>query len=545
MNACFVAMADTNFSPNPDDDLMDSLFHQYERVIVESLITSFGLDFLIKDQHGGDVDTIHNVRKIGDGPNSDPNMIYKNKANKTAYQNRGAYDRAEYHEKNSNYKSIRNEAKTAFNEEGQWIEDAYTGNKLGINKALPDKQRAELDHVISAKSIHDDPGRVLSGISGSELANNPDNLRFTNMKLNNNMRDKDIPEYIKWCEENPDKVNWNGEKGKPLPDDVKLRLMREYEQAKKVADAKINRTYYTSLEFTKNLVSSAGKVGLQMGLRQTIGLIFTEIWFSVKKEFNNVSTPFKMDEFLTAIGNGIKRGFNNAKSKYKDLLNKFIEGTVSGVLSSLTTTLCNIFFTTAKNIVKIIRQSYASLVQAAKILFLNPDNLPFGKRMRAVSKIIATGASVVIGTVVSDAIGNTGIKTIPVICDIVPTFCGVLVTGILTCSLLYYMDRSKKINQLISVLNTLPTISTEVDFYKRQAAYFEAYAAELMRIDLAKFKSEVNTYSIIAKDLESSTDETSLNRILKNAIITLGIEVPWGDNFNDFMNDKSKVLRFE
>lgn len=91
----------------------------------------------------------------------------------------------------------------------------------------------------------------------------------------------------------------------------------------------------------------------------------------------------------------------------------------------------------------------------------------------------------------------------------------------------------------------LPTISTEVDFYKRQAAYFEAYAAELMRIDLAKFKSEVNTYSIIAKDLESSTDETSLNRILKNAIITLGIEVPWGDNFNDFMNDKSKVLRFE
>ena len=38
---------------------------QYEKVIIDSIITSFGLDFLIRDQYGGDVDTIHNVRKIG------------------------------------------------------------------------------------------------------------------------------------------------------------------------------------------------------------------------------------------------------------------------------------------------------------------------------------------------------------------------------------------------------------------------------------------------------------------------------------------------
>lgn len=37
-----------------------SIFQQYEKVIIDSLITSFGLDFLIQDQHGGDVDTIYN-----------------------------------------------------------------------------------------------------------------------------------------------------------------------------------------------------------------------------------------------------------------------------------------------------------------------------------------------------------------------------------------------------------------------------------------------------------------------------------------------------
>ena len=51
-----------------------SIFQQYEKVIIDSLITSFGLDFIIQDQHGGDVDTIHNVRQIG----VDELMKYKN-----------------------------------------------------------------------------------------------------------------------------------------------------------------------------------------------------------------------------------------------------------------------------------------------------------------------------------------------------------------------------------------------------------------------------------------------------------------------------------
>ncbi len=61
------------------------LFKQYEKVIMESLITSFGLDFLIKDQYGGDVDTIYNVRQIG----KDSQMNYKNKNNEINYESRG------------------------------------------------------------------------------------------------------------------------------------------------------------------------------------------------------------------------------------------------------------------------------------------------------------------------------------------------------------------------------------------------------------------------------------------------------------------------
>ena len=86
---------------DPNMPVMDLLLQQYKRVIAESLITSFGLDFLVKDQYGGDVDTIHNVRQVG----RVPEMAYKNAQNAAAYENHGKYDINEYH-RDPRYKEI-------------------------------------------------------------------------------------------------------------------------------------------------------------------------------------------------------------------------------------------------------------------------------------------------------------------------------------------------------------------------------------------------------------------------------------------------------
>ena len=39
----------------PEENVFGSIWAEYERVILHSLVTSFGLDFLVSDQHGGDV----------------------------------------------------------------------------------------------------------------------------------------------------------------------------------------------------------------------------------------------------------------------------------------------------------------------------------------------------------------------------------------------------------------------------------------------------------------------------------------------------------
>lgn len=87
----FVKQIDESY--DAEANVYNSIFEQYERVVIQSLITSFGLDFLVRDQHGGDVDTIHNVRQIG----KDEQMHYKNKKNEETYNNKGNYDGVAYH----------------------------------------------------------------------------------------------------------------------------------------------------------------------------------------------------------------------------------------------------------------------------------------------------------------------------------------------------------------------------------------------------------------------------------------------------------------
>ena len=541
-----VIVFDRGYDPTPDEPIMNSILQQYERVLVESLITTFGLDVLIKDQYGGDVDTINNVREIG----KDPKMTYKSKQNRENYENRGKYDSAAYHS-DSRYSKITNTARKEFNKNGTKIADTYVqGNEVipRGNNTIPREKQAELDHVISAKEIHEDRGRVLAGIDGKDLANSPDNLRYTNAALNNNMKEKSAKEYIEWCEQNPDKVNWCGKKGEPLPEKVKAKLLSEYGRAKEAYDAKLIRTYYTSVAFRRDLAYAATNVGLRMGVRQALGFVFTEIWFAVKENFENLNGQnVGLKEYLESIANGIKQGYENAKQKYPELFSKFINGAVAGALSSITTTLSNIFFTTAKNTVRVIRQSYASLVEALKVLFINPEDYEFGDRMRAVAKILSVGASTVVGVLVNEAVANIPITTIGLMGETMPTFCGVFVTGIMSCTLLLYLDRSERINRLVKSLNDIHTVETELNYFTRQAEYFEAYAAQLMKIDLERFKRETAAFNLIEKKISSVQSEAELKSVLKEIYTSKNLPLPW-DGFTDFdtfMNNKSARLVFQ
>lgn len=545
--ASFVAEVNSDFAPDIDknESVFKDVWEQYENVIVQSLITSFGLDF-IQDQHGGDVDTIHNVRQIG----KDPKMHYKNAQNATDYAKRGAYDSRKYHQ-DPRYIAINR--KMSESKKNGTLTDAYTGKKVARNAKM------DLDHVISAKEIHDDPGRILAGTKGTDLANTKDNLKPTDRSINRSMQAKDKEEYLQtWAEKGPQrqarinelqaKSSLSDKERKELnklekQEEINPAKVRAEEQhARKAYDRQVAFDYYTSSKFLTATVKGAGSLGAKMGLRQAAGLVLYEVWATAKAELQSLAPGKSLKDMLEAVANGIKKGFANAKEKYREILAKFGEGFLAGALSSLTTTICNIFFTTAKNVVKSIRQIYASVVQAGKVLLFNPDNLELGERIKTTTVILATGASVLVGSAVGELIATTPIAATPIGSTVI-TFCSSLVSGLLSCTLLIFLDRSDFINKLIDKFYL--GLQGVVADYKAAADAFEELAAELGQIDIASFRAETARYQQLALKIEDAKSEAELNTILLAAYKTFDIKIPWKGDFDSFMGDRSNHLVFE
>lgn len=549
----FVRLSAVDFTPMEEDNVCESIFKQYERVIVESLITSFGLDFIVRDQHGGDVDTVLNVRKIG----ADEKMHYKNKQNQVDFQTRGDYDYGQYHSDNR-FRQKKHDAREQWQATGENIPNEYRlGESVGFyghTKSIPNDKKAELDHIVECKHIHDDRGRVLSRLSGVDLANSDDNLAFTDKSLNASIGSWSRAQNDKYkkehgCDAPMDKIDIKAyvEAHPELNDQTKEQLLLHYEKARKAYDRKIEIAYYTSPKFFKDTAKAATRVGFAMGARQALGLALSEVWFAVKEELKRPFTDGV--SLLKRIGKACEIGLMNAKRKYHVLITKFLEGMSAGILSSITTTLANIFFTTAKNLVKILRQCWASLIEAAKNLLFNPDALPFGERMRATTKIIATGASIVVGTAVSEAITDTPVGKIPVLGDIVQTFCGTLVTGILSCTFLYILDHDSRIAKIVNVLNTIPTVDKHLEYYQMEAQLLEEYGAKLMDIDFVAFQRETNRYHSVLDSLDADENESIFNGQLKDAMEKLAISMPFDNahsSFDAYMSsDSSKPLHFK
>lgn len=531
-NNSFVSSINNNFYANPSSSVLDDLFREYQRVILRSIVTSFGLDLLIHDQYGGDVDTVHNVRSIG----IDPQMKYKNSQNATAYDNRGDYSHKDVEGTGTNFQRTKHEARAKYMEDprNNTVQDAYEDKPLGFlgkSKGHPTEKSAELDHVISAKNIHDDRGRVLAGISTVDLADAEDNLRWTNEHLNKSMKADEIPDYIA--------------KHPELPEDTKARMMDAYNQAKASYENAIASSYYFDFsnpncrQFYKDAALSAGKRGLEMGLRQALGFLFVELWFSVKDAISESDQTF--DGVCKATADGLAAGLQKVTAEYKDIFAQFGEGLMSGILASITSTIINTFFTTSENAGRILRQAWASTVEATTILIFNNREQYLCDRMTSAAKVLATGASVIVGTLIQEEV-SLKLKDVPIdtsLKNILSSFAGCLSTGFLSVSLLFYIDNGPYTKLLIEIYGEGNRKLQE------QAVLFKQYCAELEKVDVKRLERDTNYIFVLSNNLSSANSANHMNYLLREAVSDLRLpSVFGGHSIDDRINDKNWVLKF-
>lgn len=499
--------------------------HELHQTVVKSLATSFGLDFLLfKDKNGGDVDTIYNVRK----------GIYATEKEKERYDNRGKYDSHKYHS-HRNYIAKNKQGKIAH-QQGKLC-DEYTGKVFSIN------EKKNLDHVISRNEIHDDAGRNLADMRGEDLANAESNLCFTNENINKKKQDKSMEQFIlKLQNEHIERQQKKAElKNKPHLteqeqkelkkleniDNADLAKMKKIdEKARADYNKKINRKYYTSSKFLKNITKQAAISGFKMGTRQMLGLILAEVWFELKESIPDIYERnrqyFTINGFIIDLMSTFNNIWHRIKKKFHTFFMAFKDSAIGGVLSSVSTTVINIFFTTQKQIVKILREIWGNLVQAIKLIFFNPQSLPLGQLIKEVGKIVGAGIAVSCGVMINSMLSQ--VITFPFGAEIA-TFCSTLVTGIITLGVTYYLETGEICQKIWSFLDKFSDNSTKrIDFYREVNKKLDCYLLELYQLE---FNIDTEQLELFSLRLSSVNNELERSFILKEEIDKRNIKLPY------------------
>lgn len=546
MTTRFVSGIDSNLIVNDKKETKKSIFKEYERVIIDSLLQTFGLDFIILDQYGGDVDTIYNLEQVGDNSR----MSVKNSETRHKYEARGEYDSHKYH---SDKQYIARNREFSKQRKSGGIKDAYTKETLHASH--------DLDHIISAKSMHDNASVYATSLDPVTLVNSDDNLVPTISSVNRSKGAKSVSQFLSDWESTREmrQTKIKELRNKTILTDKERKQLKKYEELEKLKpeevkklynkskqsmDNKLNKDYYTSSKFAKDTTKAALKLGGKMAIKQVIGFVLVEVWFSVKERISFCSGD-SLKSFFSEILEGIKEGFTKAKNKYKEIISKIKEGLLSGIIASLMTTLTNTVKTLLESSVKILRHASSAIVQSIKVLFFDKHN-SWQEKIHAVLVLLATSASTIIGSLIGGYLAPT-LSNIPIVGDLLVIFIEIFISGMLSCTLIYFIDKwniTKKIVDFIQSLDVKP-FGEYVESMKQRVAAYEAYVAKLLEVDVDSVVRETKRYAQVVSILQSGNDDAVTNYELKTLFKDLEITLPWKGDFSSFMSDKNSQLVFE
>lgn len=447
---------------------------------------------------GGNISTIHNAK----------NNVFVDDEHKERFNK--SFDRKNY--EGSGERTLHNQRKKLFNE-NEVIYDSYTGRELKKDG------RTHLDHVVSAKEIHDnDAARLyMRDADRNNMATSSENMAPTDGSLNQSKGEHDLLDWM-------DKEK-NGQSNAD-------RFGIDRKKATEIHDRSSNKIKHDVAKAHLAEITNGAKVqGIQEAKRQVVGILILEFHDIFTNEFklylknirNWKSFSDKVAKFKQMMvrvkGNLIQR-FRNLKEFISKIFGAAVQGMVSGIVGALITAVINTFITTLKNVARLIQQSVSSLVQAGKVLFVNPDNLPMKERIKAFTKILLTGILAVLGGFLEEAV-KTGLMGMGVpgmlsgwIAGGLALLATTLTTAIVVYSIDHFGDVIKELKEAIDTIAyglTHSARSIQEAFDKAMAKIDEMY--QNMLLDIREYYSQLNKWSDLAHDLSLAAGEQLSNSI--------------------------------
>lgn len=434
---------------------LDRLYDDCRNQVISQLIGPFGLSTaMFQDRNGGNVTTVHNFERDDDSYVATENdrLVH-------------AHSKEEYKEVREQYEVKTQKAATAAGHDDTWdlkrekhIDmgvDRYTGASIERgpeDSILQDGTpiSMELDHVVSISEMHGNArthlalATVKSGKDGqpevdasamAAMINSDANLALTNKSINASKSDSDLKE---WADTKQKKAKENGTE---VPFDSEA-VEKVYSDAKAHVEKTVDRALLKKQ--AGELLTTGSKQAMRMGIRQSMGVLLTELvqsLFTEVKELIAKGVAFGK-ELLKEIGDRLLRIAENVARKLPEAGMALFEGGISGFVSNLLTFILNNFLSTAKRFVSAIREGLFGLLRAMKMIFFPPSNMTADEALQVGLKILGAVLLTTVGTILGESV-VTFLASVPILAPIAqvaaPALMGIL-TGLLSAFLAYQID---------------------------------------------------------------------------------------------------------
>ncbi len=488
----------------------DTLIEQCKVTAIEAVTSQFGLASLFIDsKDGGNVTTVHNFKKGVVATKDDEKKYNKFIDNQNQewqdVRKKGGYDAP-----------LSDKRKKAFQSQ-EIIIDEYTG------KQLPKNGRAQLDHIVSAKEIEDNPAHHLHMNSGQRqrMATSEDNLAFTDAGINQSKGKKPMKEFLNTIDKKTGKT-----KGEKLEIDTQKALEKDRQARQSIRKFNSKEAFK---KYSSELLSTGVKDASKMVVYSAIGVVMREFvngtFVAIKEVFaTRAGKTFK--EILTEFREKMKVVIAKITSQWKHILKHSFEGGITAFFSNLLVFVINLFVTTIKKIVVMIRAGFVSLVQAIKIMTNPPEGMDKEEARYQAVKILTAGL-IGAGSLGLSAAIEKFLQAIPLlqpvmmfpipgdgrtVSDIFAVTLSAILGSLLTTIVIYFMDKFRKDGENAKLQIQLVYQGNIVSYYKVAQTYLVLHDAyKFMHNTIGESKQLVaETTSSIDEsfqDVSESSDE--------------------------------------
>lgn len=496
----------SNLHSKLPENQTSTLLHLCEASAISAITSQFGLASLIIDtRDGGSVTTVHNFEKGITANEADAarysDMIANRNGKYLEVRNKVGYDKPLVKRRNE---ALQNKA---------IIIDEYTGRNL------PKYGRVHLDHIVSVKEIESSVSAnlALSPEERAKIAADKENLALIDGSINQSKGSDEMKVFL-----NKEDKKTGQRKAEKFGIDEQ-KAMQKDKKARKFVYGEIDKAKVK--KYSKELLTTGCKDITKIMAYTVIGVAMREIAQGAiteiklafkqrgKESFGEIWVRFKtrMSEILDSL-----------KSKWKDLVAGSIEEGLTSFISNLGVFLINVFATTLKRFVAMIRAGFVSLKEAVKILVNPPRGLDKDEVGYQAVKVLTAGLIGALSLGLSEAIDKF-LLSIPVLTpifsfivpvigksvgDIVSTCLSAIMSGVLTTIVIYFMDKLHSQSKADKIQIQLVTKSGEISAYQvalSWVALSEAYDEFFVDV-----KQSITKLANTIRIVRDSSQETSM-----------------------------------